>query len=139
MTRVARRQAKAEEPKPLTPAEKLAAMLDDNISPERLDILHDQLKLLGVVMGQRALLVALLDPTATVKDRVAAAKTLITMQDESSGALVERLRGSLFANLSAETLETIITKVGEQSPDQLPKLSLEQLIHDTQEQENGST
>ena len=139
MTRAARRQAKEEEPKPLTPAEKLGAMLDDHISPERLDVLHDQFKLLGLVMGQRALLVALLDPTASVKDKVSAAKTLVTMPTEKPEVLVDRLRSSVFSSLSAETLETIITKVGEQSPDQLPKLSLEQLIHDTQEQENGST
>lgn len=124
----------SKEPKPLTPKEQLDAILATGTSPDQLSVLHDQLKLLGVVMGQRVLLQSLFDPAADVKDKVSAAKTLVGIPKEKPEELSDRLRGSVFSGLSVDQLEAIIEKVGVgNTPDKLSKLDLEQLIHDMKE------
>ena len=127
-----------EEPSALTPGELLEQALRNQGSPDQLAVVHDQLKLLGLVMGQAVLLQSLLDSNATVKDKISAARALVAIPTEKPEILVERLRGSIFSGLSAAQLETIIKKVGEDlTPDKLSKLDMEQLIHDIQEKSDA--
>lgn len=124
-----RRKKETTEHKDLTPREKLESVIAAGIQSDSLEVLHEQLKLLGIVMGQRVLLQSLLDPSVAAKDKVTAAKTLVSMVKENPEEIAERIRSSAFCGLTAEQLETIIEKVGVTgNPEDLSSLDLESLV-----------
>lgn len=78
--------------------------------PEKLNEVYDQLRLLGLVMGQ----IALLDVVSNLKvepaARVAAARALIGLK-ETPESIAERLKRSPFADLRVDQLESIVQQV----------------------------
>jgi hypothetical protein len=85
-------------------------LIQDGVAPKSLDETHDLLRLLGIVLGQIALLDVATDPASKDTARVAAAKALMDVH-ESPLAIAERLRRSPFAGLSAQQLQTIVQAV----------------------------
>lgn len=88
----------------------LTQLLSAGIAPKKLDEIHDLLRLLGVVLGQVALLDVATDPNARAQARVAAARALTDLH-ESPEKIAERLRRSPFADLTVAQLEGIVEAV----------------------------
>jgi hypothetical protein len=88
----------------------LTDLLKDGFKPETLDQVHDTLKLLGVVLGQMALLEIATDPAAETAPRVSAARALMKI-DESPEAISERLKKSALAGLTVAQLGLIIDNI----------------------------
>lgn len=81
-------------------------------SGQSIEQFHDHLKLLGVVLGQ----IALLDVATTITtEKTAAAKVaaarVLTSLKESPDAIAERLRRSPFAGLNANQLHRIVDEL----------------------------
>lgn len=95
---------------PKTAVEELTGLLGSGFKPEGLDQVHDTLKLLGIVLGQMALLEIITDKEAEDSDRVSAARLLLSTR-ESPEAIAERLRKSTFARLNTEELTSMIQEV----------------------------
>lgn len=85
-------------------------MIDGDLRPEGLDQIHDTLKLIGVVLGQMALLEVVTNPAIEAAPRVAAARALMKI-DEAPERIAERLRKSMFSRLSVAELGAMIEKV----------------------------
>jgi len=86
----------------------------DQVVVERLDYVYDIMRLVGAVLGLKAILetvVGASDP----KLRLAAAKELIKLDEEPS-VIVERLRSLPVANLSVQELEAIV-ETGQLDPE----------------------
>lgn len=94
----------------------LAELLEKGFAPNRLDELYDTLKLLGVVLGQLALLDVIADPTAEAAAKVSAARALTSLK-ESPESISERLRRSPFSHLTAEQLAAIVQEVKQGNTD----------------------
>lgn len=97
-------------PPPPAAVDLLAQLLKDGFRPERLDELHDFLRLLGVVIGQVTLLSVATSPTAEAAPRVSAAKALLDIK-ETPETLAERIRRSPFSGLTLADLEAMITRI----------------------------
>lgn len=87
----------------------LTDLLGDKFSPDRLDQAHDLLKLLGIVLGQMALLEIVTDRGADEKARVSAARALMSVKEDPE-TIAERLRRSVFADLTTENLHEMFEK-----------------------------
>lgn len=85
-------------------------LIAGDLQPETLDQIHDTLKLIGVVMGQMALLEVITSPLAEAAPKVAAARALMKI-DEAPERIAERLRKSSFSRLSVAELGAMIEKV----------------------------
>lgn len=101
---------------PTDATEILTGLLKDGFKPERLDQVHDTLKLLGVVLGQMALLEIATDKGADTAPRVSAARALMKI-DESPEAIAERLQKSAFVGLTVEQLRIMVEKIGKGETD----------------------
>lgn len=88
----------------------LADLLGDKFSPDRLDQAHDLLKLLGIVLGQMALLEIVTDRAADEKARVSAARALMSVKEDPE-TIAERLRRSVFAGLTTGQLGAMVEEV----------------------------
>lgn len=88
----------------------VSELVDENFQPELLDQVHDTLKLVGVVLGQMALIDVVNNPLAKPEARVTAAKALMQI-DEAPERIAERLRKSVFSRLSVQELGAMIEKV----------------------------
>ena len=91
----------------------LAELAETGFHPEKLDQQHDYLRLLGIVLGQIALLeVATMRITGKgdAAAKVAAARALMNTK-EAPDTIAERLRRSAFADLNPEQLECIVQEV----------------------------
>ena len=103
---------------PAPPSAALDALLDlqgANFQPQRLDEIHEYLKLLGVVLGQIALLdvaTASLTGKGDAAAKVAAARALMSLKEKPE-AIVERLRRSPFTDLRFQDLESIVQQLKE--------------------------
>lgn len=93
----------------------LDQLIRSGFVPETLDQTHDTLKLIGLVLGQLALLKVVTDPTSENRDIVAAAKTLATLKEDPAD-IADRLRKSSLADLSTTQLQRIIRQVEQGSP-----------------------
>jgi hypothetical protein len=91
-------------------AQLLTTLLASGFHPEKIDELHDFLKLLGVVIGQVTLLTVATSPTAEAAPKVSAAKALLDIK-ETPESLSARLRQSQFAGLQLPELESIIAAI----------------------------
>lgn len=102
----------------------LDRLLGNNFTPTHIGEVHEQLKLLGLVLG-RFVLLEVAANSADDKARVTAARALATLK-ESPSDIAERLRRSPFANLTVHELQDIVERVrrGE---------SLSDLIHSDHE------
>lgn len=85
-------------------------LIDGDLRPETLDQIHDTLKLIGVVLGQMALLEVATDPKAEAAPKVSAARALMNI-GEPPERIAERLRKSMFSRLSVAELGAMIEKV----------------------------
>ena len=101
-------------------AQLLSSLLSSGFKPEKIDELHDFLKLLGVVIGQVTLLTVATSSLAEAAPRVSAAKALLDIK-ETPESLAERLRHSQFAHLTVANLETLVSKIREGDTD-IPSL-----------------
>ena len=90
--------------------ETLTGLLGEGFKPEGMDQVHDTLKLVGIVLGQMALLEIITDKDAEDSDRVAAARLLLSVK-EAPEIIADRLRKSSFARLKTEELGAMIEKV----------------------------
>lgn len=124
-------EEKAEETK--TAQEALEALLSAGFKPERLDQLHDTLKLVGIVLGQLALLRVITNPFADEKAVVSAARALVATR-ESPDKIAERLRASSLSDLSVPELQAIIRQV---ETSKLHDLDLHSLIQVAKEQKDA--
>lgn len=88
----------------------LSALLDEGFRPEGLDQVHDTLRLVGLVLGQMALLEIITDREAEDSDRVAAARLLLSVK-EAPESIAERLHKSAFSRLNTEELSSMIQRV----------------------------
>ena len=93
----------------------------DHITPERLDVLQDRLRLIGAILGQMALLEVVADSDAPATARVSAAKTLTDMGGEPQ-TIIERLKSSPFLDKSPAQLRKMIQDIQDGETD------IEQLI-----------
>jgi len=93
----------------------LASLLEGGLKAESIDEVHDLLKLMGVVLGQLALLEIVIDRDADEKARVSAARILTSIKEDPEH-IAERLRRSPFAALTVEQLEAIIVRVKRGEP-----------------------
>lgn len=80
------------------------------LKPKTIDQTYDLMKLIGFVVAQMALLEVVASASAKDRDRVRAAKTLLT-GTEDPNSVAERLRRSPFASLTAKELEAMIQRV----------------------------
>lgn len=94
----------------------LSSLLEGGFNPKTIDETHDTLRLLGMVLAQTALLEMVTDKKSDPKARVSAARALL-MTKESPEAIAERLRRSLFRDLTVEQLESMIMQVKEGKTD----------------------
>jgi hypothetical protein len=100
-----------------TAIDQLSKLYLDGYQPKKLDELYDMLKLLGVVLGQIALLEVVSNPVSNdEKAKVAAARALISLKEDPE-SIAERLRRSPFAELTIEELHGIVQKVQEGQTD----------------------
>lgn len=90
--------------------EALSSLLDKKLDLHKLDEAHDLLRLIGIVVGQIALLDTVTSKSADPRAKVAAAK-ILTSTKERPEAIAERLRRSPLADLSFDELSVIIERV----------------------------
>ena len=83
-----------------------------DMTPEGLSATHDFLQLLGIVVGQIALLSVAANPLADPAPRVAAARALRDLK-EAPETLAERLRSTQFDGLDTRDIHTIVEKIRE--------------------------
>lgn len=91
--------------------EQLEALVEEGFSPAGIHEVHDTFKLLGIVLGQAALLEIVANPQSEDTARVAAAKALMSVKEEPTN-IAERLRRSAFVGLTVEQLQAIVQRVG---------------------------
>jgi len=80
------------------------------LSSDRLSYLADQLVLVGYVLGRLALIEVCIDEGATPTAKAQAGRAL-TQIGESPQTIVDRLKGSKFADKSPEQLRDYIQKL----------------------------
>lgn len=102
----------------------LERLLDKDFSPKHIDEVHEQLKLLGLVLG-RFVLLEVAANSSDDKARVTAARALATLKENPSD-IAERLRRSPFAHLTVQELQDIVERVRQGE-------SLSDLIHSDNE------
>jgi hypothetical protein len=76
----------------------------------RLDLLQDRLRLVGLILGQLALLEVVNDTDAPATARVQSAKTLTDMGGDPQ-TIIERLRSSTFLDKSPEELKQLVQQL----------------------------
>jgi len=87
----------------------LRDLVDQGLSLTRMDFLHDQLKLVGAVMGLRALLeVVTFGENESAK--VAAAR-ILTSLDEDPERISERLKSAPWADLNMDQLTHVVDRL----------------------------
>jgi len=128
------------DPEPLhdtrSAAEVLEGLLGQGFRPDRMDQYYDTFKLMGVVLGQLALLRVVTNPLAEDKDLVSAAKAL-TSTREDPDQIADRLRASSLSDLTVDQLRTIISQI-EAGTLGSGKTDLQQLIHSVKEKSDAS-
>lgn len=87
---------------------------DADVSVERLDYVREQLRLIGAVVGLKALLEVAVESSSDTA-RVSAARSLASL-DEDPEDIAARLRSAPWADLSVEELEAMI-QTGEVDPE----------------------
>lgn len=99
---------------PISPVELL------ELEPTSLGTLHEKLKLMGVVLGQLALIEVVCDPDAGATAKATAGKVLTQLAGDPH-TIAERIKASEFADKSPEDLRAMIERLksGETSLDQL--------------------
>jgi len=110
VTKLKRRPRPPEKPREEEPdaAHVLLATLQHS-APEDLSSVYEQLKLLGVVIGQIALLDAATS-SGDMKAKVSAARALAGLK-ESPAEIAERLKAGPFAKLSTRDLRGIVEQI----------------------------
>ena len=111
----------------------LEALIGSGFRPDRLDQLNDTFRLLGVVMGNLALLRVVTDPHADEKAVVSAARALIAVKEDPE-TIAERLRASSLSGLSVEQLQAIISKM---EGSNLHDIDLQSLIQSAKEAQDA--
>ena len=86
----------------------LKDLVDQGLSLNRMDLLHGQLKLVGAVMGLRAL-VEVVTFGENEAARVAAAR-ILTNLDEDPKIIAERLKSAPWADLNMKQLEHLVDR-----------------------------
>ena len=119
-----------------TAAEVLEGLLGEGFRPDRMDQYYDTFKLMGVVLGQLALLRVVTNPLAEDKDLVSAAKALIATKEDPD-QMAERLRASSLSDLTVDQLRSIISQI-EAGKLGSGSMDLQRLIHSVKEQSDGS-
>ena len=128
------RPVQQEEDKETATAEAaLEALLTSGFRPDRLDQLNDTFRLLGVVMGNLALLRVVTDPRADEKAVVSAARALIAVKEDPE-TIAERLRASSLSGLSVEQLQGIISQM---EGSDLHNIDLQSLIQSAKEAQDA--
>ena len=101
--------SKKELDKALGAPDKLKELVAEGLALNRMDFLYDQLRLVGAVMGLRALV-----ETVTFSDndsaRVAAARLLMDLKEDPAD-LVERLKAAPFSDLTMDQLEHVVDRL----------------------------
>ena len=87
----------------------LRDLVDQGLSLSRMDFLHDQLKLVGAVMGLRAL-VEVVTFGENESAKVAAAR-ILTQLDEDPEKISERLKSAPWADLKMGQLEHLVDRL----------------------------
>ena len=82
----------------------------EQMAPEGLDILHQRLALVGVVLAQIALLEVVADKGASDNAKIQAAKVLTSTWDDTT-TLAQQLRASPLAHKTPEELRNLVTKL----------------------------
>lgn len=108
MTKLTRKNRRRKQEEPVDATEALAATLQ-GAPVEDLSDLYDQLKLLGVVVGQIALLEAATSG-GDMKAKVSAARALASLK-ENPAEIAERLKASPFARLSSADLRKVVDQI----------------------------
>ena len=131
MTKFSRKKKapQKEGPEAKTAEKVLEDLINAGFRPDRLDQLNDTFRLLGIVMGNLALLKVVADPRADEKAIVSAARALISVKEDPE-TIAERLRASSLSHLSVPQLQSIISKM--ESSD-LQGIDLQSLIQKAQE------
>lgn len=101
--------------------EALSTLIGDKLDLSKLDQTHDLLRLLGIVMGQIALLETVTSKTSDSRAKVAAAK-ILTSTKERPEAIAERLHRSPLADLSYDDLQKIVERVARGGIIDLPEI-----------------
>ena len=112
----------------------LEALINAGFRPDRLDQLNDTFKLMGVVMGNLALLKVVTNPRADEKSVVSAARALIAVKEDPE-TIADRLRASSLSDLSVPQLQAIINQM---ESSELHDIDLHSLIQKVQEGQNAS-
>jgi hypothetical protein len=91
-----------------------------HLTPDQLHTVHEKFKLIGLVLGQLALIEVVCDPNASDTARASAGKTLTSLKEDPI-TISERLKESQFADMSPEELKTFISdlKTGDKTVDHL--------------------
>ena len=113
----------------------LETLIGSGFRPDRLDQLNDTFRLLGIVMGNLALLKVVTDPGADEKAVVSAARTLISVKEDPE-TIAERLRASSLSGLSVEQLQVIISQM---EGSKLHDIDLQSLIQSVKEGSNAAS
>jgi len=87
-------------------------LMKEGGTPQQIDQLHDTLRLLGVVLGQMALLDVVTDPNAKDAPKVAAARALMDLKEKPEH-IAERLKAAPFAGLTLEEIQDILQEMKE--------------------------
>ncbi len=97
-------------PPPPSEVSSFESVLD--MTPEGLSATHDFLQLMGIIVGQIALLSVAASPYADDAPRVAAARALRDLK-ETPESIAERLRATQFDGLDTKDLHDIVEKIRE--------------------------
>jgi hypothetical protein len=100
----------SKKPDVLSAPDKLAELVEQGLSLNRMDFLYDQLRLVGSVMGLRAL-VEVVTFGDNESARVSAAKMLMDLREDPQD-IVDRLKAAPFADLSMDQLEHVLDRFG---------------------------
>jgi len=93
----------------LNTPDKLQELVEQGLSLNRMDFLYDQLRLVGAVMGLRAL-VEVVTFGENESARVSAAKMLMELKEDPQD-IVDRLKAAPFSDLSMPQLEHVLDRL----------------------------
>ena len=113
----------------------LQELVEQGLGLNRMDFLYDQLRLVGAVMGLRAL-VEVVTFGDNESARVSAAKMLMDLKEDPQD-IVDRLKAAPFADLNMDQLEHVLDRFGGGEAD-LQKLIDEAKAMTPQEEQNAS-
>lgn len=113
----------------------LKDLVDQGLSLTRMDLLHDQLRLVGAVMGLRALLEVVTFGT-NEPSKVAAAR-ILTQLDEDPEVIAERLKSAPWADLTMPELEHMVDRLCGGETDITKLIEEAKYMHAPQEVTNG--